>query len=167
MRRVALAIAISAAVVPAWGETGQSGVWTYTYEPSSTGEGGIVTALAPAPSPSADPNDPSHLVARCLGGRVEFLVGGSGGWGLSRGQIEITTRVDDHSSETRRWDVSTNGKAAFLSEGVEAFLAALSDDGELRVMLADAAGARRETTFSTKGVAEVRAKIAKACPPGR
>lgn len=164
MRRAAALLAFSALTVSfAHAETGQSGSWTYNVEPSSTGKGGIATALAPAPAPSGDPNDPSHLVVRCLGGRTELLVGGAGGWGLPRRKLEVTTKIDDQPAETRGWDVSTNGKAVFLDDRVEAFLKALKDDGKLLVSIADATGARHETVFATTGIAAVRDKIAAAC----
>ena len=163
MRRTALAFAFLSAAAPAWAESATSGVWTYSFEPSSTGKGGIVTALSPSPSPSGDPNDPSYLIARCINGQSELLVGGQGGWGLPRRQIDVTTRVDDGEPQTKRWDVSTNGKAAFLGDGADAFLKALPDDGKLLVSVVDAAGGRHETVFRTTGFGVVRTKIAEAC----
>lgn len=163
MRRTAITLASGLLAASAHAESGQSGAWTYNAEPSSTGKGGVATALSPAPSPSGDPNDPSHLVVRCLGGRIELLVGGAGGWGMPRRQIEVTTRIDDRPPETRGWDVSTNGKAAFMDEGVEAFLKSLPDDGRLTISVVDAAGGRHETVFRTAGIATVRDKIAGAC----
>lgn len=163
MRRAALVLAAGMICGHASAESAQSGVWTYTYEPSSTGKGGLVTPLSPSPSPSGDPNDPSYLVARCMNGRTELLVGGAGGWGLPRRQISVTTRIDDAPPETKAWDVATNGKAAFLDDGVEAFLKALPEDGKLLVTVADAMGGRHETIFRTTGFGAVRAKLAEAC----
>lgn len=163
MRRIAAAFVMSLAAAAAHAETGQSGAWTYNVEPSSTGKGGIATALSPAPSPSGDPNDPTHLVVRCLGGRTELLVGGAGGWGLPRRQLQVTTRIDDAEPQTRGWDVSTNGKAVFMDDGVEAFLKSLPGDGKLVVSVVDSTGGRHETVFRTSGIGVVREKIAEAC----
>lgn len=151
------------AASPALAESAQSGVWTYNFEPSSIGHGGIVTALSPSPSPSGDPNDPSYLVVRCLGGRTELMVGGAGGWGMPRRTLEVATQIDQQPAETSRWDVSTNGKAVFLDDHVEAFLKRLPDQGKLRVSITDAAGERRENIFPTTGFGVVRDKIAEAC----
>jgi hypothetical protein len=163
MRATTLALAVIFAAAPAVAETLQSGVWTYTYEPSSTGKGGLFTALSPSPSPPDDPNDPTYLVARCLGGRVELMVGGSGGWGMPRRQIQITTRIDDRPPETKPWDISTNGKAAFLDDGVQEFLKSLPDDGKLSISVLDAAGRTYQTIFRTTGFGPVRDKIGEAC----
>lgn len=163
MTRIGLVLAMALAPAAALAESGSSGAWTYTFEPATDGVRGFVTALSPAPSPTGDPNDPSYLIARCLGGRSEFLVGGSGGWGLSGRQIEVETQVDGAAPVTGRWDVSSNGKAAFLSEGVEDFLRALPDNGKLRLLVRSGAGGSHETVFSTTGFAVVKSKIAEAC----
>jgi hypothetical protein len=163
MIRSAFALALLLAAAPALAESGQSGVWTYTFEPSSTGSGGIMTALSPAPSPSGDPNDPAYLIARCLGGRTELMVGGSGGWGLPRRKLEVTTQIDGATPETALWAVSSNGKAVFLDEGVEAFMRKLPDSGKLRIAVKSGAGGVHEGVFATTGFGEVRAKIAQVC----
>lgn len=162
MLRPFVATVLLAAASPALAESAQSGVWTYTYEPSSTG-GGFMTALSPSPSPSGDPNDPSYVIARCLGGRAELMVGGSGGWGLPRRKLSVVTQVDGGQPETAQWDVSTNGKAVFLSEGVEAFMKKIPDSGKLRIAVTSGAGEVHETIFATTGFAMVRARIAEAC----
>lgn len=159
--RVAIVACLVLLAAPARAESGQSGVWTYTYEPSSGGSGGIVTALSP--SPGADSNDPSYLIARCLGGRAELLVGGAGGWGMPHRKLEVTTAIDDAPPETAPWDVSTNGKAVFLDDDVETFLKKLPDDGRLRISIKDGTGASRENIFATRGFGLVRDKIAEAC----
>ncbi|RXF67421.1 hypothetical protein [Hansschlegelia zhihuaiae] len=166
MRAIILAAAVLAAS-PVAAETGRSGVWTFSFEPAASGSSGMVTALAPSPSPSGDPNDPSYLVARCLGGRTELLVGGAGGWGLPRKTIEVTTQIDGGPAETAQWGVSTNGKAAFLDQGVERLLARLPDDGKLRVAVRTASGEVNETIFATTGFAAIREKIAQTCSGGR
>lgn len=148
---------------PALAEDGTSGVWTWRFEPSSIGEGGLVTALAPSPTPPDGPNDPGYMIARCLGGRSEFLVGGSGGWGLSGRQLDVVTQIDGAGPVTARWDVASNGKAVFVSEKVEEFLRALPDAGKLRVEIHDGTGTVRATVFSTAGFGSVREKIAQAC----
>ena len=159
--RLPLAALLTLLALPAFGETGRSGVWTYVYEPSSSGPGGLFTALSPAPA--ADHNDPSQIVARCYGGRPEFLVGGAGGWGMPRRTLAVTISIDGGPPQTSRWDVSTNGRAVFLDDGVEAFLKRLPDDGELRVEVVDAVGQTRANRFATKGFAAVRARLAQAC----
>ncbi|WP_020178127.1 hypothetical protein [Methylopila sp. M107] len=167
--RAALVLALALAAFPALAESGQSGVWTYVYEPGAGGSGGLVTALAPAPA--ADRDDPSRLVVRCMNGRAEVLVGGAGGWGLPRRSLEVTVAIDGLRPETSLWDVSTDGRAVFFAGDAEAFLKQLPDDAGLRVSLVDATGQRRENMFSTKGFDAVREKLAKACawkehPPG-
>lgn len=154
-------LAAAGLVTPADAESGRAGAWTYAYEPSTDGKSDLVTALAPAPA--ADRDDPAQIVARCLSGRAEFMVGGAGGWGLPRSALDVTLQIDDWPPQTSRWDVSTNGKAVFMTGDVTAFLRSLPDDGRLRVSVMDATGTPRETIFSTVGFATVRAEISKAC----
>lgn len=161
MRKTLIAALICAAPAAALAETERVGVWTLNAEPSSTGEGGIVTALSPAPA--ADYGDPSFLIARCLGGRSEFLVGGQGDWGVPRRGLDVTLEIDGGAPETSKWDVSTNGKAVFLDDHVEDFMKRLPDDGKLRVSVKDALGVARENVFALTGFGAVRAKIAEAC----
>lgn len=163
MRKTALVLAALLAPATARAESAQSGVWTYSFEPSSSGKGGFVTALAPAPSPSGDPNDAGYVIARCLGGRTEILVGGAGGWGLPRRKLEVLTQIDGRPAETAQWDVSTNGKAVFLRDKVEDFLRALPENGKLRIAIRDMTGTAREAIFATTGFGPVRARIAEAC----
>lgn len=163
MRYRALALCLLPLATPAVAESAQSGVWTYTFEMSSDGKGGFVTALAPAPSPTGDPNDPSYVIVRCLGGRTEAMVGGSGGWGVPRKTVDVVTQVGGAAQQTSRWTVSTNGKAAFLDDKVEEFLKSLPDDGKLRVAITDMTGTTREAIFATTGFGVVRARLAEAC----
>lgn len=157
----AAALVVAGPAFPANAESGQAGAWTYAYEPSPDGRSDLVTALTP--SPDAGLNDPGQLVARCFAGRAEFMVGGAGGWGMPRSSLEVTLQIGAEPPQTARWDVSTNGKAVFMSGDVAAFLKRLPDDGRLRISVMDATGARRESVFSTAGFATVKAKIAKAC----
>lgn len=157
----ALTLAVAGLACPAKAESGRAGAWTYAYEASPDGRSDLVTALAP--SPNAGFYDPSQLMARCLSGRAEFMVGGAGGWGLPRTTLDVTVQIDQEPAQTARWDVSTNGKAVFMGGDVAAFLKRLPDDGRLRVSVMDATGAARESVFSTAGFATVRARISKAC----
>ena len=166
MKRSATIAAMSALVAfaaasPAVGESGRSGAWTYAYEASTDGKSDLVTALSPAPA--ADLNDPSQLVARCFGGRAEFMVGGAGGWGVPRTGLDVTLQVDREPPQTSKWDVSTNGKAVFMPGDVAAFMKRLPDVGRLRVSVMDGTGTARETIFSTAGFGLVRTMLAKAC----
>lgn len=156
-----LLAALAASIVPSRADSERIGVWTVTAEPSSSGQGGIVTALSP--SPGASLGDPSYLVARCLGGRSEFMVGGAGGWGMSGRKLEVMVEIDGGAAETAAWDVSTNGKAVFLDDKVEDFLKKLPDNGKLRILIKDGSGVDRENIFATTGFGTVREQIAKAC----
>ena len=158
---VAVALVVAGLALSANAESGRAGAWTYAYEASPDGRSDLVTALSP--SPGADRDDPGQLVARCLAGRAEFMVGGAGGWGVPRTSLAVTLQIDAEPPQTSRWEVSTNGRAVFMSGDVAAFLKRLPDDGKLRVSVMDATGTVRETVFSTAGFATIRAKIAKAC----
>ncbi|HVI28285.1 hypothetical protein [Hansschlegelia sp.] len=162
MRTFAAVLLLSLAAATARAESGRSGAWTYNFEPESHG-GGIVTALSPAPGASF--NDPSYLVARCLGGRTEFLVGTSGGWGLSGRTLDVLAQPEGTPGPpaTARWDVSSNGKAVFAPEPVDALLRSLPDPGRLRIAVTDGMGQSHETIFDMTGFAEIRRRIAEAC----
>lgn len=161
MRPSLIAALLCVAPAVAHAESERVGVWTLNAEPSSSGRGGIVTALSQAPS--ADLGDPAYVIARCLGGRSEFLVGGQGDWGVPRRKLDVTVGIAGGASETSKWDVSTNGRAVFLDDGVEAFMKRLPDDGKLRVAVRDGLGVTRENIFALTGFGTVRAKIAAAC----
>ncbi len=162
MRMLATVFSIALACAAAQAESGRSGGWTYNSEPDSNG-GGMVTALASAPGASF--NDPSYAVARCLGGRTEFFVGTSGGWGLSGRTLEVLARVEGApgAQTPMRWDVSSNGKAVFAPEPVDALLRSLPDPGRLRFAVRDGRGESHETVFDMAGFAEIRRRIAEAC----
>jgi len=125
----------------------------------------MVTALSP--SPGADLNDPAYLVARCISGRAEFMIGGAGGWGLPPKTLDVTVNIDGGAASTTPWDISTNGKAVFLDDHVEDFLKSLPDDGKVHVVIKDGTGQTRENIFRTSGFGAVRAKIAEACGWGK
>lgn len=153
---------LAAGAAPALADSERLGVWTVTSEPSSTGSGGIVTALSPSPGASLD--DPSQLVARCLGGRTEFMIAGAGQWPYTRSRtLQVTIEIDRGTPETSAWDVSTNGKAVFFDGPGEDLLRKFPDAGKLRVVVIDAAGRPHENIFPTTGFAAVRQKIADAC----
>lgn len=162
MRMLAAVFAMGLACAAAQAESGRSGAWTYNSETESQG-GGIVTALASAPGASF--NDPSYAVARCLGGRTEFFVGTSGGWGVSGRTLEVLARPEGapEAQAPARWDVSSNGKAVFAPEPVDALLRALPDPGKLRFAVRDGRGESHETVFDMTGFAEIRRRIAEAC----
>jgi hypothetical protein len=160
MLRTALTATLLLLSPAASADSGRVGGWTYTAELPDAG-GGYVTALAPAPSASY--NEPSYMIARCLSGRTEFLVGATGGWGASGRELEVTSEIDAQGAKTAKWIVSTNGKAVFADDPAEEFLRAISDPGTLRFAVRDPGGAVHETVFDTTGFATVRAKIGKAC----
>lgn len=160
MRR-ALVFAFVIAATPAIADSERLGVWTMSVEPPSKDGAGLVTALSPAQG--AGYNDPSYLIARCITGQAELMVGSNGGWGLSGRSLNVVAQMDGGPERSAKWDVSSNGKAVFLPEGVEDFLRAIPDDGKMRIAVSDATGETRETIFPTTGFAAVRAKIAEIC----
>ncbi|MGA0530866.1 hypothetical protein [Hansschlegelia sp. KR7-227] len=160
MLRIALTAALLLLSSVASAEGGRADGWTYTAELPDAG-GGYATALLPAPSASY--NEPSYMIARCLSGRTEFLVGTTGGWGASGQKLAVTFEVGAGEAKASKWVVSTNGKAVFLDDPPEDFLRAISDPGTLRFTVREPSGAVHETVFDTSGFATVRAKIAKAC----
>ncbi|MFC7053985.1 hypothetical protein ACFQI3_14925 [Hansschlegelia quercus] len=160
MRRT-LVLALVMIVGPAVADSERHGVWTMSIEPPSKDGGGLVTALSPAQG--AGYNDPSYLIARCITGRAELMVGSNGGWGLSGRRLTVVSQMDGALERSGAWDVSSNGKAVFLPEGVEDFMRAIPDDGKMRIAVSDATGETRETIFPTTGFGAVRAKIAEIC----
>jgi len=159
MRKAIVAASCLLATAAAAG-TETLGGWTTTSEPDD-GRATLVTALAAARGASQD--DPSFIIVRCLGGRTEALVGTAGDWGLPRSSLEVVTQAGSGTRETSRWDVSTNGKAAFRSEGVEDFLRRLPAEGRLTIEVRDRIGGVHANAFSLEGFGEVRARVASAC----
>jgi hypothetical protein len=146
---------------PAMADSELHGVWTMSVEPPSKDGAGLVTALSPAQG--AGYNDPSYLIARCITGQAELMVGSNGGWGLSGRRLTVVSQMDGAPDRSGKWDVSSNGKAVFLPDGVEDFMRAIPDDGKMRIAVSDATGETRETIFPTAGFGAVRAKIAEIC----
>lgn len=162
MRRPFSLAAFAVLVIqPAGAESGAFGAWTVNAETSSRDGRTMVTAMAYASA--ASQNDPAYVAVRCLGGRTEVLIGTAGGFGVSRTTLEVETKAEGRAAETSRWDVSTNGKAVFRPDGVEAFLKALPDAGSLTVRIRDRTGAELSNVFKLAGIAAVRAEVAKAC----
>lgn len=159
MRNV-LAVAIVMQTTGAFAGSETLGGWTTSSEPDD-GRATLVTALASAQSASQD--DPSFVIVRCLGGRTELLVGTAGDWGLPRTSLDVVTRAGAAAPETSRWDVSTNGKAVFRSEGVEDYLRRLPPDGRLTIEVRDRRGGVHANVFSLEGFGEVRSRVADAC----
>ncbi len=158
--RKAIVVASCLLATAAAAGTETLGGWTTTSEPDD-GRATLVTALAAARGASQD--DPSFLIVRCLGGRTEALVGTAGDWGLPRSSLEVVTQSDSGAQETSRWDVATNGKAVFRSEGVEDFLRRLPAEGRLTIEVRDRIGGVHANAFSLEGFGEVRARVASAC----
>ncbi|GBD48197.1 hypothetical protein [Methylopila sp. Yamaguchi] len=159
MRKAIVAASCLLATAAAAGSETLGG-WTTTSEPDE-GPATLVTALAAARG--ASQNDPSFIIVRCLGGRTEALVGTAGDWGLPRSSLEVATQSDSGARETSRWDVSTNGKAVFRSEGVEDFLRRLPAEGRLTIEVRDRAGDVHANAFSLEGFGDVRTRVAAAC----
>lgn len=159
MRRRLLAVMLLAAA-PALAEEGSTGAWTWRLDMKPDGSG-MSNAFSPAPVASY--NDPGYVIARCFGGRTEFMVGTNGGWGVSGQTITVETQAGDAPATTAQWNVSTNGKAVFAPDPVEDFAKTIPDPGKLRVAVKDNTGETRETVFDMTGFATVREKLAQAC----
>ncbi|GLK81025.1 hypothetical protein [Methylopila turkensis] len=146
---------------PAAAEEEQAGGWLLRSETSASD--GRTLVIATQRAVGAAGSEPTYLTVRCIAGRTEFFAGTAGDWGTPRRPLKVSWRVGRDLEGESSWDVSTNGKAAFLSGDVPAFLRSLPEDAALTIGVVDPSGQRQETAFPLAGLSAVRARTAAAC----
>jgi hypothetical protein len=118
-------------------------------------------------APRGDLNAVKEAVAFCRDHTIGFLIKSEGTWGYSwTGPFyPVASSVDGGAPLAQSWKASDDG-ANTAPFAPLAFLQSLPDGGLLRVSVLDIYGQDHPATFRLRGVARVRAALARACGVG-
>jgi hypothetical protein len=145
----------------------ETSAWALNFDRSGLDDSPQVYATnrpVPFAAGMGDLNAVKEAVAYCRDHTIGFAVKSEGSWGYSwTGPFYlVAASVDEGAPLTQSWKAADDGVATEpFAPGT--FLQGLPNDGLLRLSVLDVYGGDHQAIFRLRGLARVRAAIARAC----